>query len=74
MKLAHPPVPPPLETFWGDTVVNAQPVRALTLKSAVSGWLMPLTLTETVPDWTAMPDQVLLVEDEVTVTFQWCCP
>jgi len=66
---AHAPLPCPFGTFTGETAVNAHPARALTLKDAVSGPLRPLRLTETVPDCTAVPDQVLLPEDEVTVTF-----
>ncbi len=55
--LAQAPVPPPFATFCAETAVNAHPLRGITVKRAVSGWEYPLTLTETVPLCTAVPDQ-----------------
>src|SRR5208337_2873275 len=64
---AHGPVPPPLGSLTGDTAVNAHPVRALTLSDAVRALLRPVHVTDTVPDCTTTPDQLLPPEEDTVL-------
>jgi hypothetical protein len=54
---------------WTGLAVLVCQARAFTVRAAVNGLLIPETFTETVPEVTAAPDQVLDPDDEVTVTW-----